>query len=267
MEDTLRRVQALMRAGAETVQIEELDYSNRELIRWLLRDAEANGGGIASTALTGMLLLYGPPQEIRSEIRSAIKKGGRILDEDLIFSLARHAGQPMALRVLGSTAMMDAPRPLFAKLFESFVPEIERCSSEERLIIASVLLVRTNGRSEEADTYARQIRALLFNANLDVAGDIAPAIRKLSRVTSEDIARLLAIAGRASTRMTAVSTLAFILEIGTFPVEDLDQRFWRRIARLAADEDEWVRFGVARILAMRYHYRDGLRPRRARARR
>ena len=246
--------------------MEKLDYANRELIRWLLRDAEANGGGIASTALTGMLLLYFPPEEIRSEIRAAIDKGERILDEDLLFSLARHAGRPMALRVLLSEAAMAAPRPLFAKLFESFVPVIERCSSEERSIISSVLLVRTNRRGEEADTYARQIRALLFNANLEIAGAIAPAIRKLSRATSEDIARLLALTGRTSTRMTVVSALAFMLEIGTFPVEDLDQRFWRRIARLAADEDEWVRFGVARILAVKYHYRDGLRPRRARAR-
>jgi hypothetical protein len=38
----------------------EFDGFNHELIRWLLREAEANRGGIASTALTGMLLLDHP---------------------------------------------------------------------------------------------------------------------------------------------------------------------------------------------------------------
>ena len=239
----------------------EYDGFNGRSISLLLRDAEANRGGLASTALTGMLLLA-YPQGDRPEIRSAIKRGGRILDEALIFSLAKRASRPMALRLLGTAAAMDAPGPLFAKLFESVVPELERCSSEERLILARSLAGRINGRRAEADTYARQIRALLFDPNLEVAGGIIPAISKLSRVTKEDIARLLALATRASTRLDAVSALAAVLERGTFPVEDLDPRFWRRAARLALFEDVKIRSGVARILAIQY--RGGRRTRGAR---
>lgn len=238
----------------------EYDGFNHELIRWLLREAQANRGGIASTTLTGMLLLDHPLGDLRSEIRSAIGKGGRILDEGLMFSLAKRAGRPMALRLLCTAAAWDAPRTLFAKLFESVVPKIERCSSEERLIVASCLVGRINGWKAEADTYAQQIRALLFDPDLEVAGGIIPTITKLSHVTREDIARLLTLTGRASTELNAVSCLASVLERGTFPVEDLDQRFWRRIARLAATEDEWIRSGVARILAMQY--RNGHRSRR-----
>jgi hypothetical protein len=248
----------------------EFDCFNHELIKWLLRDAEANRGGIASTALTGMLLLDHPLGELRSEIRSAIDKGGRILDERLMFSLAKRAGRPMALRILCTAAAFDAPAPLFAKLFKTVVPEIERCSSEERLIVAGSLVARINRRTAEADIYARQIRALLFDPDWAVAEDILPTISKLSRVTSEDIARILMLAGRTSTRLGAVSSLAAVLERGTFPVEDLDQRFWRRIARLAAVDDEWIRSGVARILAMQYRsagrarVRDSARERKAR---
>jgi hypothetical protein len=237
----------------------ESDCFNHELIRWLLRDPEANRGGIASTALTGMLLLGHPLGELRSEIRSAIDKGCRILDEGLIFSIAKRAGRPMALRLLYTAAALDAPSSLFAKLFESLVPEIEDLSSEERLIVAAGLVGRTNGWRAEADIYTRQIRAMLFDPNAEVARAIIPTISKLSHVTSEDIARLLALTGRASTRLSAVSSLAAVLERGTFPAEDLDHRFWRQIARLAAFDDEWIRSGVARILAMQY--RNGHRTR------
>jgi hypothetical protein len=237
----------------------EFDCFNHELIKWLLRDAEANRGGIASTVLTGMLLLDHPLGELRSEIRSAIDKGGRILDEGLMFSIAKRAGRPMALRLLYTAAALDAPSPLFAKLFESLAPEIEDLSSEERLIVATGLVGRTNGWRAEADFYARQIRAMLFDSNLEVAGAIIPTISKLSHVTSEDIARLLALTGRANTRLSAVSSLADVMEQGTFPAEDLDQRFWRRIARLAASDDEWIRSGAARILAKQY--RNGQRTR------
>ena len=54
--------------------MKEYDGFNGLSISLLLRDAAANRGGIASTALTGMLLLA-YPQGDRPGIRSAIKNG------------------------------------------------------------------------------------------------------------------------------------------------------------------------------------------------
>lgn len=64
------------------------------------------------TALTGMLLLDHPLGDLRSEIRSAIDKGSRILDEGLIFSIAKRVGRPMALRLLYTAAPLDSRKSM-----------------------------------------------------------------------------------------------------------------------------------------------------------
>lgn len=229
----------------------EFDCFQHELIDWLLRDGGAKGERVPNTALTGLLLLAHPLGALRSRIRSAIAKGNR-LDETLIVSLAKRAKRPLALKILCTAAAWDAPGPFFAQLFDLIVPELERCSREERLTVAACLVGRINSWPVEADTYAPQIRTLLHDPSLEVALDIIPTLSKLSRVTTEDIARLTALTGRASTRLNPISSLAAILERGTFPVEELDQRFWRRIAKLAACKDAWIGSGVARILALEH---------------
>jgi hypothetical protein len=241
--------------------VTEFDCFEHELIDWLLRDRGVKGERFANTALTGLLLLAHPAGVLRSQIRSAAGKGN-VLDEALIVSLAKRARRPLALRILCTAAARDASGTFFAQLFDLIVPELERCSREERLTVAECLVGRINFWPVEADAYAPQIRILLHDSGMEIASGVIPTLSKLSRVTTEDIARLTALTGRASTRLNAVSALAAVLERGTFPVEELGPRFWSRIAKLAACEDSWIGSGVARILALKHRsghaiHRDG----------